>query len=132
MTQLTDNIFASQVPQDKTCQPEDMTFANFYPHASKEVDEIIWIKCNGNSFTQKIPPGTYRFLFTTEVATEEQLKPLDYVLQHNNFKERFIDFCNRLTYFFNRKDSLDSLLLSKKLNPENNYAIIEKLTSNAD
>lgn len=130
MTQITDKHWAVEVP-DKIDNP------NFYRVNNESImfkwgdvdrplnphDVVRIDKYSGDLKDYKWPV----FLFTTATATEEELKPLDYILQHNNFKEWFIDFCNRLTYFFNRKDSLESLLLSKKLNPNKNYAIIEKM-----
>lgn len=71
MINIRENIWAVEVPGDENCKPSDMTFSNFYPHASKVVDEIIWIKCNGSSYGQKIIPGTWEIVCTSKEATED-------------------------------------------------------------
>lgn len=137
MIQITDKVYAVEVPQDKTCKPEGMTFANFYPHASKEVDEIIWIKCNGNSFTQKIPPGSWRYLFTTKTATEEDARRV--VLSSEWYfpdgHTRYVDYAHPYDTKFKQQwgigfgtalESLASLLRSKGLDDKRNYSLIEK------
>ena len=136
MTKLTDNgLYAAEVPQDESCQPSDMTFANFYPHASKEVDEIIWIKCNGNSFTQKIPPGSYEFLFCTESATEEDAASVVQLIsngrisgmpQYRRYDKDPVKDTPAKCWTRDPRHSLETLLRSKNLDPKNNYAVIQK------
>jgi hypothetical protein len=74
-----------------------------------------------------LPPGSWQLICTSKECTEESLKPMDDILQHHNFKEWFLNFEGRDSYFTNRASSMASLLRSKGCDPDkSNYAILKK------
>jgi hypothetical protein len=75
----------------------------------------------------KLEPGTWEIVCTSKEATEELLKVMDDVLQHNNFKEWFQNFNERLSYYFNRVASFNSLLASKGCDLNKNWLILKKI-----
>lgn len=121
MTQLTDKVYAESLPP-----------GNYGDGLIIEVDGKYYLNLideNGEMLagTKPLPPGTWRFLFTTKTAKEEDARKVvtpygkgwkDYIVYHAH---------KDIPYEF-AYDSLRSLLRSKNLNPDkNNYALIEKL-----
>lgn len=134
MIQLTDKLWAVEVP-DKIDNP------NFYrvnneaimfnwddvdrplnPHDLVRVDKFF-----GDLKDYKWPV----FLFTTKTATEEDARK---VVEHDDFIGGYKDYdTDRFHHedpFIKATDSLDSLLRSKNCDPNKNYALIEKHTTN--
>lgn len=121
MTQLTDKVFAVEVPDDAK---------NFRFGKSERLKAKLFYNTTldyfaGSQFID-LPPGTWRFLFTTNQATEEDARKVvePYTLRGNI---RYTDFTHEYMWCDNAKDSLNSLLRSKDLDPKKNYAIIEKM-----
>lgn len=108
MTQLMDNVWAIKVPG----QVKD--FMSFMEGVK-----------NGDADT---PDGKFQFLFTTATATEEDAKKAVESIPCGRKKiyKGVNDNGNEVWYESPLK-SLASLLRSKNLDPQNNYALIEKL-----
>ncbi len=68
-----------------------------------------------------LPPGNWQI-----ICTEGELM-LMHELQHPLFKEWFINFTGRNSYFTNRVDSLRSLVASKDIDPDKTL-IIKKVS----
>lgn len=94
MTQLTDNIYAVEVPED---------VVDFKTFVKRVMDGTV-----------DVPTGRARFLFTTGTATEKDARKVVGL---------------RRNYFTEVLPSLHSLLRSKGLDPNKNYALIEKQSS---
>lgn len=88
------------------------------PFTIVKVDEYY-----GNLYDYKWP----QLICMSGEVTEGELM-LFHELQHHNFKEWFINFERRNSYFTNRVDSLRSLLTSKGLNPDNTL-LIQKINA---
>lgn len=141
MTKLTDNIFAYSLPN-----------GNYGEGLIIEVDGkhyLNMIDDNGEMLagTKPLPPGNYRFLFTTKTATEEDARKVVETIHieegpspGNDFAggwdTGYVDYENRGEFagyqgdagvFRKAIESLHSLLRSKGLDDKNNFAIIEKL-----
>lgn len=119
MTQITGNIWAEGIPADAT----DIVIHNDPPKivfSSKIQDPA---QCGGDMIS--LPPGTYRFLFTTKTATEEDarkvVRELPVGARYENYNGDYP------VWYHTGKESLHSLLRSKNLDPKNNYALIEKM-----
>lgn len=128
MTQLTDNIFAYSLPN-----------GNYGEGLIIEVDGKHYLNLiddNGEMLagTKPLPPGSYRFLFTTATAIEEDArKVVESEELFINGNSQGIYYCNYLVphdvceWYKHWLNSLRSLLQSKGLDPKNNYALIEKM-----
>lgn len=123
MTQITDKVYAVEVPDDAKDikilkgQPEILDYD--YPGKSGERD-TQWL----NAMID-LPPGTWRFLFTTKTAKEEDarkaVKELPVGARWMNYNGDYP------VWYHTARESLHSLLRSKGLDDKNNYALIEKL-----
>lgn len=128
MMQLTDKYFAVEVPD----------WANGYRVEIIPQADVFWLVCYeiGDYDEPKrekeidLPPGTYRFLFTTKTATEEDARKVVKSIPCGRKKiyKGVKDDGNEAWYESPLK-SLHSLLRSKGLDPNKNYAIIEKISS---
>lgn len=118
MTQLTDKVWAVEVPDGA----ENVRVSQLIgtPKLFADLPGVLW--------AAKIPPGTYRFLFTTGTATEEDARKVVKTVL-NGFYENYNTFIDMSGFegFGTAIESLASLLRSKGLDPKNNYALIEKL-----
>lgn len=107
MTQLNDRIWAIGILD---------TVINFKSFAKAVKNEDA-----------DVPVGRFQFLFTTKTATEEDAKKMVRELpvgaRYENYNGDFP------VWYHTCKESLKSLLRSKGLDPNKNYAIIEKLSS---
>ena len=145
MTQLTNNHWAVEVPDMATNFIVDMGYLIYkVPNYKGWVNDNVLADYNKLQKHLKkyenepdfktggtpLPPGSWKYLFTTKEATEEDLKVFDHILQHHNFKEWFLDFTHRGTYFLNRIGSFMSFLISKGLPSGNNFAILQNNTNN--
>lgn len=128
MTQLTDKIWSMDVPS--------MAFGLIVNNYADESELVYMLSMSDISddenaeeklITKPLPPGSYRFLFTTKAATEEDarkvVRELPVGARYENYNGDYP------VWYHTGKESLRSLLRSKGLDPKNNYAIIEKLSS---
>lgn len=123
MIQLTDNVFAETLPP-----------GNYGEGLIIEVDGKYYLNLIDEegvmlAGTKPLPPGSWRFLFTTKTATEEDARKV--VERWEDLKDRpYVGYePGKLTVCWNALQSLRSLLRSKKLDDNNNYALIEKMSS---
>lgn len=87
--------------------------------------------------TAKLPmTGTWRFLFTTKTATEEDAASVVQIISNGKIsgrpQYRRYDRDNELPARMWTRDSrhsLETLLRSKELDPNKNYGLIEKQSS---
>lgn len=139
MTQLTDKVGAMDVPSmafgfdinNYADESELMYMLSMSDIADDENAEETLI-------TKPLPPGTWRFLFTTKTATEEDARKVVRSSEWH-FPEkhaRYVDYKfpfdreNKQRWgegFGSAIESLHSLLRSKGLDENKNYALIEKL-----
>lgn len=123
MTQITDKVFAAEVPDDASNfrfgKSERLKYKLFY---STTLDYFA-----GSQFIE-LPPGTWRFLFTTKSATEEDARK---VVRELPVGARYENYAGDYPVWYHTgKESLRSLLRSKGLDPNKNHALIEKETTN--
>lgn len=120
MTQLTDNRLAIPLPKGaESCELRGAHRDRPYPLLS----------FYGEGEAVELPPGEYQIVvFNTGTATEEDARKVveQYTLRGN---VRFTDYTHEYMWCDTAKDSLESLLRSKGLDENKNYAIIEKLSS---
>lgn len=126
MTQIADKIWAEQLPEGN--YGEGLIIEVDGKHYLNLIDE------NGEMLagTKPLPPGTYRFLFTTKNVKiiPNGIVECKIVEYDGEIKgTRFVNYTNpnQRYWYINKTDSFKSLLRSKNLDPKNNYAIIEKL-----
>lgn len=130
MVQLTDKVFAVEVPGDAS--PYILDSAN------GKGQGLFWTQPGVQSPPWKdLPPGTWRFLFTTKTATEEQAASVVQIISNGKIsgrpQYRRYDRDNELPARMWTRDSrhsLETLLRSKGLDDKNNYALIEKENTN--
>lgn len=115
MKQLTDKVTAMPIP-------DGAEGVYFDGRAS------IGFYLNGELRFIHLPPGTWRFLFATKTATEEDaskvVRELPVGARYENYNGDYP------IWYHTGRESLRSLLRSKGLDDKNNYAIIEKETTN--
>lgn len=123
MIQITDKTTAMPIP-------EGAERVYFDGRAS------IGFYLNGELRFIHFPPGTWRFLFTTKTATEEEARKVMVPLNSPFLKgdKRYKDYTIPQSHTIadavcTALESLASLLRSKGLDPKNNYALIEKQSS---
>lgn len=148
MTQLTDKIWTMDVPS--------MAFGFMVNNYATESELIYMLSMSDIAdddnaeetlITKPLPPGTWRFLFTTKTATEEDARRVVKTIHieeapspYNDFaggwRFGYVDYENRGEFsgyqgdagsFGKSIDSLNSLLRSKGLDDKKNFALIEKL-----
>lgn len=129
MVQLTDKVYAVEVPEGSSA-------FKIIPHlvrnAISEMDAIklVW-ECEQITHSwATLPPGTWRFLFTTKMATEDDARKVvkNYGGKYTDYEATEEDYRLQDIYWYdNALQSLSSLLRSKGLDPDKNYALIEKL-----
>lgn len=141
MTQLTDKIYAIEVPDD-LLSPEfcfEQSIGRMLD-GEKGDDELV-IRYREKScgspigkLTIPVPANSYRFLFTTKTATEEDAASVVQIISNGKIsgrpQYRRYDRDNELPARMWTRDarhSLETLLRSKGLDPDKNYSIIEKL-----
>lgn len=147
MTQLTDSIWGYVLPDN--LQEAELHFQPSVQDMLNDIlgmsELIIWYTGNTcgspkQKITVKLPvTGSYRFLFTTKTATEEDAKKVvaseEFFINGNS---QGIYYCDYLIphdvceWYKHARLSLHSLLRSKNLDPNNNYAIIEKLNTDGE
>lgn len=125
MTQLTDKLYAVEVPDDATdvgWRAGQFTCKQLHTKPG----EYHWI-VDADDLMHDIG-GTWAFLFTTKTATEEDARKVVAWIEIAG-KIGYYDYMNPEPYRYleSWEESLRSLLRSKNLDPKNNYAIIEKL-----
>lgn len=133
MTQITDKIWTMDVPS--------MAFGLMVNNYGNESELMYMLSMSDISdddnaeetlITKPLPPGTYRFLFTTKTATEEDARKVVGIGKYDAIYNTYI-----YPFYHERSDSLgvDSAVLSlnslldlKGLDARNNnYALIEKM-----
>jgi len=120
MTQITGKHFAIEVPEDAT----NIEICNYGENDTLEymhhIDGIAAYAMDD------LPPGTWRFLFATGTATEEDARTV--VERYGKgWKDYNIYHAHKHIPYGLAIDSLETLLRSKGLDENKNYAIIEKL-----
>lgn len=113
MTKLTDKTTAMPIPEGAE--------RVYYDGANS-----IGFYLNGELRFIHFPPGSWRFLFTTKAATEEQAHPVVENVTTANELPVYRDYEFSM-WTKSAVGSLKSLLRSKGLDENKNYAIIEKL-----
>ena len=116
MTNLINNIFAIEVPEDVIdCR-------------LNSAGNILWPMLPGHVTTQPIdlPPGTWQLLFLTRDATDSDWEKM--VERDSKYPEWWYkDYELKSPFCYNSTQSGHSLLRSKGLNPDKNYVLIEKI-----
>lgn len=123
MVQLTDKIYAVQVPDDaQDFQFEIEPSEDWYRlNWLTEIDDVEsgfygdWVQ-----YHIDLPPGSYQYLFTTKEATWEQAESV--VEKINGWYKNY----EGDVLYSNPVDSLQSLLKAKSCDVNKNYAIIKK------
>lgn len=136
MTKLTDRVWAVEVPKDLLSPSYHIEQSiSSLMNGEGEDDEFViryTQRKHGSplgKITIDLPPGSYRFLFTTKTATEEQAHPVVENVTTANELPVYRDY-EFYMWMKSAVGSLRSLLRSKGLDPnKNNYAIIEKQRS---
>lgn len=158
LTQLTEQIYAIEVPEDADNFVIDMGYliwkivdkSDWVTDKQIEEDVVRFLTTGKSKFSDldtgikrltggiPLPPGNYSFLFCSLNCTEEQAASVVeseelfingrsqgvlHAVYYNNGKV-LADVCE---WYNSAKDSLQSLLRSKGLNPELNYCLIKKL-----
>lgn len=132
MIQLTDKIWTMDVPS--------MSFGLMVNNYGNESELIYMLSMSDIAdddnaeetlIAKPLPPGAWRFLFTTKTATEEDARKV--VEKDNRGYKYYWDDKGFVPRGFNSRyktalESLHSLLRSKGLD-DRNYALIEKLSS---
>jgi hypothetical protein len=127
MTQLTDKNWAYSLPSGN--YGEGLIIQVDGRHYLNLIDD------NGEMLagTKPLPPGTWRFLFTTKSVTEEQAASIVQIISNGRIsgmpQYRRYDRDNELPARMWTRDarhSLETLLRSKGLDEKKNYSIIEK------
>lgn len=133
MTQLTDKVWAVEVPDGSGAFK---IMPHFVRNAITERDAIklVWESEQITHSWVILPPGSWRFLFTTKAATEEQAASVVQIISNGKItgrpQYRRYDRDNELPARMWTRDSrhsLETLLRSKGLDENKNYALIEKL-----
>lgn len=108
MIQLTDKVWAVEVPDDV------IDFKNFIKRVKDD--------------TVVVPAGRAHFICTNKTAIEEDarkvVRELPVGARYENYNGDYP------VWYHTGRDSLHSLLRSKGLDPNKNYALIEKDTTN--
>jgi hypothetical protein len=125
MIQITDKIWAVEVPEDAT----NIEICNYGENDTLEymhhIDGIAAYAMDD------LAPGTWRFLFNTKTATEEQAKKVVGWIEIAG-KMGYYDYLNPEPYRYieSWEESLRSFLFDKGIDPDkNNYAIIENISN---
>lgn len=128
MVQLTNNKYAMDVPS--------MAFGFMVNNCAKESELMYMLSMSDIAdddnaeetlITKPLPPGTWRFLSTTKTATEEDARK---VVRELPVGARWMNYSGDYPVWCHTgKESLHSLLRSKGLDDKNNYALIEKMSS---
>lgn len=97
-------------------------------NSAKAVSTDVSYLLNKNvHFIELFPPGSYKFTATTEMLTEEQVKPL---LLTNNCGISWYDYVkddNKSCPFLNPIESLRSCIIAAGGNEKKQYAILKQL-----
>lgn len=114
MTQLTNNIYAVQVPDDF--------------EATQITEWTLYYKSSGRSYLIGLPPkGSWQYLFTTKGCSEEDARK---VVKELPVGQRYENYSGDYpVWYHTARESLQSLLRSKGLDDKKNYAIL-KLNDN--
>lgn len=135
MIQLTDKVYAVDVPAGSSA-------FKIIPHlvsnavTGMDAIELVWESERITHSWIILPPGSWRFLFTTKSATEEDarkvVEPVNnpFLKGGNRYRDYTVPQSNTIAdAVCNAVQSLHSLLRSEGLDPnKNNYALIEKLS----
>lgn len=116
LTQLTENIFAVEIPGDAI----NILVGRYF---------IYW-DTNGSSNELALPPGSYTLLFLSKEATEDDWKTVcDSDVGGGELDEKtWLEWLNYETDEYSFDTATESghrLLRSKGLDPSKNYAIIK-------
>lgn len=139
MTELLPNIFAIEVPV-KSYRHEYIHvyygeeilrwYINPEPPPMNEDDDILDLidkPINDKWDAVNLPPGNYSFICASLTATEEEAAKIVEPGLGSGYADYEIDpelkYCDS---FIKATDALLSILRSKGLNPELNYAILQK------
>lgn len=121
MTQLTEDVFAVEVPD----KGRKFRAQRPYKTSSMRLHYKYGIEEQWNYI--KLPPGTWQILCTTKEATEEQAKG---IVEHDTFIGGYKDYDTERFHhedpFIKATDSLNSLITSKGLDVNKNYVLLKK------
>lgn len=119
MAQLTDNIWAVEVPEDA----QDLDIRH---------GRLVWVTGDSVDY-ETLPPGSWQFLFTTKEATEEDARKIvgdgDYA---DRVGGRYYKISESRMAIFKTHDpliALTALLKAKDCDTNKNYAIIQNTTN---
>lgn len=119
MVQLTDNVWAAEVPDDAS---------NIVVHGYLLENKSAFIystTLNGVAFDRAfdLPPGSWQYLFTTKEATWEQAEGVVEEINwwYKNYEGDIL--------YSNPVDSLQSMLKAKGCDVNKNWAIIQTATN---
>lgn len=118
MTQLTENVFAVEVPE-MADTPEISIQDDGFPCLT------YWYKENIDPTVIDLPPGSWQLLCTTKETTWLQAAGM---VEH--YRGGFVNYESnsmpKVAAYSTPFLSLNSLLASKGLDPNNNYALLKK------
>lgn len=124
MTQLTDSVYAVEVPDESKWHQ--------VVHISPSI-EVLHYYIQGGYIENKsagidLPPGTWQILCMTREVTEEVAKGIvEYDKFIDGYKDYDTDNFHHDTPFIKAVDSLRSLITSKGLDGRKNYCLLEKM-----
>lgn len=130
MTQLTDNLFAVEVPDDA----QDFLIKPRFDK-DKEAGVLIWFDHRGASSFEVLPNPYFDFLFTTKDVTEEQAASIVQIMsngkisgrpQYRRYDRDLLKDTPAKCWTRDSRHSLGTLLTSKNLNPKKNYALLKR------
>lgn len=126
MTQLTDNLFAVEVPS--------MAFGLMVNNYANESELMYMLSMEDIAdddnteetlITKKLPPGKWQFICTTKEVSEEQAHQIVESVTTANELPVYRDY-EFSTWMKTAVGSLHSLLTSKGLDGRKNYALLKK------
>lgn len=124
MEQLLKDIFAEILPEDY-CHSEliEINEQTVLRHTSMSLSTTTFSE-------RTLPPGSYEILFTTKKVSEEDAKKIvgkEGVHPSWPFNPLYTNYGKDRIYIDDARESLQSLLRSKNLDPARNYLLIKKL-----
>lgn len=128
MIQLTDKVYAVEVPLNSKKH-----HISFTGKIATSIDQSIFFKHEDEDELDEwtfrdLPPGSCRFLFATKTVTEEDARK---VVRELPVGARWMNYNGDYPVWYHTgKESLRSLIRSKGLDPNKNYALIEKEITN--
>lgn len=125
MTQLTDKVYAVQVPDDANdFEVEGYKVRNAIDERDGQM--LVWASLQATHNFIILSRGNWRFLFTTKQATEEQAASVVEGVDSEGRGPIYMNYENGMYVFHKPQSSLRSLLRSRGCSYLLNHALIQK------